>query len=238
MSKLTICPHLLFGYEGQDPEDIEENIILPLRHMLLKAQKLGVDVVLSEFLVEKMMAAFPWHKTSEPEWRGYLLEWNETIMKNIANRTIIVTHENEATNNETVCSEITQEVNDTFVNFLNDFIENRFSVDHHAEGVISTTHCGPRITYKKIYQVTSEDSIYAVIHPWLRIYDMRLPYKGEFPFVPVRNWMNMAIPLRGQQHGFIDEQRREWVWDRLHDNHWDVQMIDGYQNVAPDGRIL
>src|SRR5436853_7389882 len=71
---------------------------------------------------------------------------------------------------------------------------------------------------------------------------LRLPTSGEVAFVPPRHW-RPAQPLpRGEQHGFIDAQGREWTKDptRTRDEpfEWDVQLADGsHLNVSLTGRI-
>lgn len=238
MSKLTVCPHLLFGYGIQNPDDIEELIIHPLKSILSKAQSLNVPVVFSSHILDLMLEAFPWDRISDPEWSGYLRDWNQVIMQHIAKRCELVEHGLHTQHQKIICTQLTQEINDIFVSFLDTFIVNRFAVNLYSEGIVSSTACGAGITYKKIHSVKCEDDIYPVIYPWLRTHDKRLPYMGQFPFEPVRNWMTLATPPRGVNNGYIDIRGNEWVWDTLHKDHWDVQMRNTYENVTPDGRIL
>lgn len=72
--------------------------------------------------------------------------------------------------------------------------------------------------------------------------DLRLPISGEVVFEPPRGW-NPSQPLpRGERHGFIDRQRREWVKGPSRTPgeafEWDVQLTHGdHLNVSLTGRI-
>ncbi len=243
MAEVTICPHLLVEYNMADPGDIEEYIISPLREILEDAYSNGIDVVLSVHIIEAMRNSFPWDRMAIPGWRGYIVEWSELIQKYIERKVIITPHELPLTNQELVCDCVSQPINDIFVNFLNVFVKDVFAQDHHAEGIISTSSCGNMIAYKKIHPVKTTDDLPHVKYPWLRTYDSRLPYSGEHVFIPSTNWKLSPNPIRGlgPKFGYKDINGYDWAWDRLHNNHWDVQMGPGlgrYMNISPDGRIV
>jgi hypothetical protein len=59
------------------------------------------------------------------------------------------------------------------------------------------------------------------IDPWVK---KKLPKKGEYPYEPHEPWDGKIFPPgKNRKDGFLDKKEREWVFDRLHKNHWDVQ---------------
>jgi filamentous hemagglutinin len=71
---------------------------------------------------------------------------------------------------------------------------------------------------------------------------LRLPTAGEVPFVPPKGWTPSQPLPRGEQQGYIDRFRREWVKgpSRTAGEHfeWDVQLANGdHLNVSLTGRI-
>ncbi len=63
----------------------------------------------------------------------------------------------------------------------------------------------------------------------------RLPIgKGSFPFRPPTKWSGK--PVKGG--GFVDKRGHKWTWDKLHQDHWDVQVGEGeHVNVTPEGEV-
>jgi len=75
-------------------------------------------------------------------------------------------------------------------------------------------------------------------------WDPRTLNKGEwrdgnvFPTDTVKDIRNIKRDLIGKR-GPVDREGRIWLWDLLHNSHWDVQFPDGsHLNVSSDGRIL
>ncbi|WP_439831495.1 hypothetical protein [Aeromonas caviae] len=243
MTDITICPHLLVDYNMENPDDIEEQIIIPLREILDEAYLLGIKVYLSEHIINSMRDSFPWDKIENPAWKGYVLGWSTLINKYIEKKVFVINHDLPLTDQPLVCNCISQQINDIFINFLNVFAKDIFAQNHHAEGVISTDACGNNIAYKKIHPVKGKDDLPLVKHPWLRTYDRRLPYNGEHRFIPSADWKLSPTPIRGPgpKYGYRDINGYDWAWDRLHDTHWDVQIGAGrgnYMNISPDGRRI
>lgn len=243
MTNITICPHLLVDYNMNTPEEIEEQIIIPLREMLEEAYSNGIKVYVSEHIITLMRASFPWSNMTHPAWKGYILEWSQLIQTYIEKKVFITHHDLPLTNQNLVCNCISQKTNDIFINFLNVFVQDVFARNLHTEGVISTNACGIGIAYKNIHPVKTKDDLPLVKHPWLRTYDLRLPYTGTHVFIPSSNWKLSPTPIRGlgPKFGFKDINGHDWAWDRLHDDHWDVQMGPGqgnYMNISPDGRVI
>jgi hypothetical protein len=78
-----------------------------------------------------------------------------------------------------------------------------------------------------------------VLFPWYLIYPEDLPCEGDLPFAPPPNWRTGRIK-RGPGNGYLDASGNEWVPDKLHRDHWDVQLRHkrGYIRVSADGRTL
>ncbi len=80
------------------------------------------------------------------------------------------------------------------------------------------------------------------VDPWYKAW---LPDNGEFPYEPPPNWMP-GQPFPGQMtphgRGYVDAHRQVWVWDRVHNDHWDVQFnppgAGRYRRVKPDGSLM
>lgn len=74
-------------------------------------------------------------------------------------------------------------------------------------------------------------------------------YLPKVPWEPTErgreDWRNNSfdsngVVLKEKRTGYIDKNGRIWLWDQLHNTHWDVQLPDGseHQNVSYDGKIL
>lgn len=84
------------------------------------------------------------------------------------------------------------------------------------------------------------DAILARLDPWVAA---RLPKGGARPYKPRQPWRaGQRFPWHAGQQGYIDENGRIWVWDKLHKNHWDVQYdprrLGDYDRVDRDGALL
>ena len=112
----------------------------------------------------------------------------------------------------------------------------------HEEGIFISDHCSYPAPLDNFYLFNDFNDIDKVKYPWLRIYNRELPAEGDYKFIPPDNWRESLEPIRDpQSHGFIDFNGNVWKWDRLHNNHWDVQHTGigaGYSNVTIDGRVL
>lgn len=72
--------------------------------------------------------------------------------------------------------------------------------------------------------------------PWLAKTDDKLPIAGNEPYVPPKNWARMnlkrKIKIKGEvMYGYIDINNAIWVWDKMHNDHWDVQQNGSYRKV-------
>jgi hypothetical protein len=74
-------------------------------------------------------------------------------------------------------------------------------------------------------------------------FDKNLPFSGDFPYCPKSDRIEESKNSKG---GYIDAEGNIWEWDKLHKNHWNVQLnqklkrekgID-YLNVNSNGKIF
>jgi hypothetical protein len=106
------------------------------------------------------------------------------------------------------------------------------------EGIFASLSCGNGMSFSGCFILLNSEDMNKIKYPWLRIYNKPLPPTGEYKFIPPITWKQNASPVRGINHGYLDVNGHEWIWDMLHQNHWDVQDGTPYKNVTPDGRIL
>jgi hypothetical protein len=84
-----------------------------------------------------------------------------------------------------------------------------------------------------------------------KLKQLGLPTEGDVTFDPAkRTTEDTLLKKRGEMHGYVDKDRNEWTWDRLHNDHWDVTLSETgkrklghlsksgtHINVFPDGRV-
>ncbi len=242
--KLTICPHFIMDYTLTSPEDIAREIISPLHELFtgLDARE-GVTLCMSNEILLRFRSTYPWQLMSDRRWKGHLIEWHTLITQNIVDRCLIIEPKNSQIASATCCTSLTQEVDDLFKRFLNFWCSTKLPNGSYEEGVfVSESNCASSSSFFVIYSSLDLDFLE---YPWLQIYErfllqhQSLPPEGDYPFAPPRDWRNFSHPQKGLQNGFLDKDGNEWVWDRLHNNHWDVQEGGGsYTNVGIDGSIL
>lgn len=241
MSRITICPHYLVDYQLTSPDEIMKEIIKPLYDCLCECNIRNIQIVLSNEIINAFESSWPWDQSSDPSWAGYLRDWYSLISPNLLKADIINVPNNTVgvTPN---CSLISVETADMFARFLAVFGSQTMHGGVNEEGIFISAKCAYPVQLQKfLYIKTPIDDLVKVIYPWLRIYKRPLPYGGDYPFVPPTNWKNFPSPIRGTKRGYLDDAGDSWEWDRMHDDHWDVQHSatnGGYTNVSPDGRNL
>lgn len=68
-----------------------------------------------------------------------------------------------------------------------------------------------------------------IAYPWLKKTSINLPVGGDTPYIPPQDWKRMnlkcRVNIKGEnRYGYIDINDSIWVWDRMHNDHWDVQQ--------------
>ena len=241
MSRITVCPHYLVDYNLTSPDEIMKEIIKPLYECLSECNSKNIQLVLSKDILDAFELSWPWDQSSDPLWSGHLRDWYYLISPNILKADIIKVP--AATVGITPnCSLISATTTDMFARFLAVFGSQAMHSGLNEEGIFINTNCAYPVQLQKFcYVINPIDDLVKVIYPWLRIYNRPLPYDGDYPFIPPTNWRNFSSPIKGTLRGYLDDAGNSWEWDRMHDDHWDVQHScarDDYTNISPDGRVL
>lgn len=238
MQYLTVCPHYLANYNNGTPREIEGKIILPLRKCFLAAKEHDIKIIIAKEILEDIKNSYPWHLMHDSTWKGYLLSWHILVIEWITKHADIVAVKDSANIVNLFCNQINQNINNIFINFIHEIGDINLPRGLSDFSIFSSNDCGTDIYFNKYYSLTDTNNIHYVKHPWLRIYTKNLPPEGEYPFVPPENWRLQATPAKGPNHGYLDSNGNEWVWDHLHENHWDVQINGKHINVTSIGKIL
>jgi hypothetical protein len=241
MSKITICPHFFIDYNLTSPEEIYREIIKPLYECLDESNKQNIKIVLSKEILLAFGNSYPWVKTADNDWAGHLRDWYALISPSIL-KAEIINVENAAPIGISNCSLTNFSTVEMFARFLTVFGSHTMHGGLHEEGVFISNNCVyPAQLQSFLYVIDPRLDLIKVVHPWLRVYKKPLPYEGEFPFIPPKNWRNYSSPIKGTLRGFLDSSGNIWEWDRMHNDHWDVQhsLTRGdYTNISQDGRVL
>lgn len=242
MTKITFCPHHILDIDTSlEPKVIEAFFVSPLVDFIKSANAHGMKVSISQSLLETFEDKHPWSLCESPEWNKWIADWYG-VLKPLLDEMEIIVHSTGNTTNTVRCTGISVEVNDMLCGFLDTIATHGFHDGSNEEAIYTPT---PWCTgFNDFITVKKTEDIKFAKYTWYRIYPDNLPCAGAFPFIPPLNWRRSADPAKagGPNYGYLDSQRREWQWDRLHDNHWDVQNPgggrDNYTNVSPEGNIL
>ncbi|MFM5554268.1 hypothetical protein ACET6R_08815 [Aeromonas veronii] len=242
MASLTICPHFLTDYKLSSPADVEKDIIKPLIQCLKLADEHNIPLVLSKEILILHRQNYPWNLSADPIWAKYLATWNGFITSYLT-KVKIMQVDNFTPNHTYSCSHLSSNTITAFSKFIEVFGSGKMHGGSHEEGIFISASCNYNTQLDKYHSFSKIDDIVLIKFPWLRIYDRRLPYMGDFPYIPNENWRNFPIPIRSSipPCGYLDKYGNSWQWDRLHNNHWDVQhppQKGGYTNVSPDGKVI
>ncbi|EPY7079634.1 polymorphic toxin type 17 domain-containing protein [Klebsiella variicola] len=242
MKKITFCPHHILNINiDLEPRVIEAYFISPLVDFIKSANNQGMKVCISQSLLEIFEEKHPWSLCEDAVWSKWIADWYG-VLKPLLEQMDIVVHPNENRAGVVRCTGISNDINNIFCNFLDSIATHTFYDGSNEESVYTPTPwCS---NFNDFISIKRVEDIKFAKYTWYRIYPDNLPCAGTFPFVPPENWRRNAAPVRAgaPNYGYIDDHRREWKWDRLHNDHWDVQHPGGgrnnYTNVTPDGDIL
>ena len=241
MARLTMCPHYLTDYNLTSPDEIEREIIGPLANCLSNAIELGIEITISNGLRDKVVNGFPWNQAEDSRWRQYLGTWYSTIFSYLGKATVI-SPQTEQIIKVDRCSHLQPESILLFARFLALFGRGGMHGGHHEESILCNASCNYGERLGSFYLLKSTAQLDHVLYPWLRLYPRYLPPKGSFKFTPPSDWRNYGEPRRGAgdlKEGYLDDKGNVWIWDRKHNDHWDVQLsTGGYRNVSELGEHL
>lgn len=249
MAEFTLCPHYLVDYPYENINDIEDNIINCLLELIeIIENEQEISLVISEKIFQLCENGYPWNLYEDPNWAQVLNIWCTAIWPYLG-KAKIVSHEVETTPKYLKkCTNISENVFHIFESFLDSFGRLAIAKQKHEEAIFVNSSCCYPVDYREFLLINEDLKNFKILkNSWLRIYpiDTLLPIYGEFKFIPPDNWRSSLSPPRNHKdpYGFIDNEGRVWCWDRLHNNHWDVQQsIDScrgkYVNVSPEGVLL
>lgn len=239
MNKVTLCPHLILDMPDITPEEVEEKFIYPFIEFINEIVNYNVEVVFSKILMESFEQHFPWSNSLDPRWETFIKNWYGLISSKFR-RIHLVNHEVFEEQQNIRCNSLSDNTNLVFNSFLTSIATHSLVNRESEESVFTPTiHC---CDYSDFIQLKNKDDFKKSQFTWYKIYPLNLPCIGTCVFIPPQNWRSQNHPRLGGRHGYIDETGKEWIWDLLHNTHWDVQHArqgaGRYNNVTPDGRFL
>ncbi|KHT18887.1 hypothetical protein [Pectobacterium brasiliense] len=178
---------------------------------------------------------------NDPIWKKWIYDWYN-ILKPLLSKAEILKHPILDSQGLTRCTELPARINKIFDDFLDEIATHTLPNNSNEEAIfIPTPWCA---NFNDFITIKNPEQIKFAKYTWYKIYPSNLPCQGEVPFVPPETWKHSTKPSRGNApgYGYMDSSRHEWIWDLLHDNHWDVQDPGGgrnnYKNVSSEGKIL
>lgn len=239
--KVTICPKSMIAPFHLEPEYIEKTFIDPLRNFISEVIKLQIELHLPTIIVQNIISDFPWNKANDNLWKQYLFDWQQIIWSDLEKCLVNIAIESTQQDFKEPhrCGEITCELNTIWQNFLSSFGSLPKVRGTFREGLHKFGNCSKKSKCHEFYFVTNLTDLIFVKYPWLLRYDIRLPTAGQKPFQPPVDWDTRRTIKGKNYHGFVDVNGYEWVWDLLHNDHWDVQFGNcKYLKVSPTGKLL
>lgn len=238
MKFVSFCPHLIAGYPKDDLDESNKRIAVFIK-ILDFCKENSLDLMISLRVFQLFNEGFPWEMTSgNSKQKSLVLLMQSAILPKI-NKMSKVSHDVSSYVDFDCCYLSDGNILKIFDGFLKSFFV-QTCVDGRTINALIGDRCH---NYKEeifYISLSSLEDLKKFQVTWLKVYDKNLPVKGEFPFIPPNGWESL-VQKKGTQNGWIDVQGNEWKWDKLHKNHWDVQLVGGngdYKNVSPDGRIL
>lgn len=241
MSKATFCPHLIIDIKMTTPEEVEDNYIIPLCSFLEYIEEEKVPCYFPREIFINFLHEYPWNMTEDDRWNKHLNLWHMSLTQQLNKITLIDVTKNQQTNLEFKrCNNVNGEHQAIFEEFLKDFGTKSLSGRKSEESIFSPspTCC----EYDDFIQIKSEYDYKKSVYSWYKLYPMTLPCRGDKYFIPPHHWKNSPKVIHGPSGGYFDRDGREWIWDKMHNDHWDVQLEKPargkYDKVTPDGLII
>lgn len=248
MCDATMCPHLLLCTEDTDPLTFETTYLSAAISHFESCRENAVRLRLPSSVVQYVTNNYPWSRITEANWKGFLLDWWARLqpLLEFVSYPLEDRAAGDLPEDRPDCLASHEQIQEIWCEWLDLLAQGHTFAGRFDRGigVCSTLHQPnvPLFSMCNQFVIVENAQDWSLVkHPWLRMYDERLPVAGDYPFAPAADWADLAGPKRAgaPSYGYMDIQGREWVWDRLHDNHWDVQQQDGsHLNVTPSGRLL
>jgi hypothetical protein len=242
MIPCTICPkELITGNNlyAQNLNKFEEEKILPLIEIIEECERCGVGLVTSANLLALISEKMPWQESTNPEVQSFLNTWYRSIIGPLSKFATSDTLGEAAIFN---CDLIDHDLNNHFKQMIADVggtVKRTIGQKQHF-GIHVQNDCPDNEDCGKNIYVVDTEAIQILRYPWRTIYPKELPCEGDYPFTPPIGWEKQVTPKRSIAGGYLDQNGHSWERDKLHKNHWDVQLggTGNYNNVSFNGKIL
>jgi len=239
MTAVIVCPHYLFlnSVQGKSAPDIEEEVFTPLLKILEKCLRHNINVYYSLDTMEHIDNNFPWNLSNDIQWKGFIRDWYTYIVTHLSKYGYILDGPIKHRGYKR-CLNLDLTVDSLFENELNRFLDKKNAAGIIVKGVVARSACKSKLSCNDFMVVLTPDDLRMVKYPWLRVIDKRLPVNGDHPFIPPVDWSKYKAPKRGNNNGYLDNSNQEWIWDKLHKDHWDLQINGGksHINVLTNGK--
>lgn len=245
MASITICPKELYTHTSVKEVSaslFEKDFITPLLEIIEACESDEIDIKLSAEVLDLITQRAPWTECTDPVVLAYLDSWYNGIVMSLYKFAKIKT-ENVLSNH--VCNDLADAaINNHFKNLLEIISlstkKTITGVNHF--GIHVKNSCAKNLDCTCNIPLKNHHEIKYVRTPWYLAYPENLPDRGEYPFKPPKTWETSHAAKKGGEkgNGYIDESGHSWEWDKLHNDHWDVQRggTNNYTNVSPTGKIL
>lgn len=248
MSDATFCPLLFVPNSSLTPDEIEKYQIKFLDLHLTLCDKYKIRLCFSTKLFDIICSCFPWNLKNDPAWKQYILLWESVVFGPIQKKAIFsnVAEDHSERSEYTYNCQIKDlgDIMSALSDWMHAWLGEEWFRSKVLRGLISdSSRCSEnegnnalcdyyiKIRFAKDYEL--------LLFPWKHLYPHDLPHAGDFPFVPPENWMVCGKAAKGENFGYIDREGNEWMWDKMHKDHWDVQFPSGgYIRITNDGRRL
>ena len=246
MGEATLCPALLLASPDHSADEIDAQLLRVAEQHIDRCMELGVQLFVSEAVLARVMELFPWHTTcDDPIMRQRVSIWRQAVLLPLRKhaRWLCCDLRSEfGVGGEDCPIVFDSTLSTTWAGWLVEWGVGGLVGARSVRGIGSSQVCvtnGTTLQCAEFTIVRDTNDWHVVLHPWYHRYPRTLPASGDMRFVPPGNWQTGPL-RRGERHGYVDSAGHEWVWDRMHGDHWDVQdpRSNAYRRVTPQGEDL
>lgn len=245
MSDATVCPLLLIASPDAPSEEIDAKFLRVAKEHIDRCRTAGIKLSISRAVLLRVMELFPWHLQGDPVLRQLVTIWRASVLTPLLRLADLIECVSQPTQGEVAeqCAiAFDMTLSTTWVEWLTEWTLGTTIGERSVKGIAADQSCQATIESGlcgRFTLVFDAPGWEVVLHPWYHRYPNTLPATGQVRFVPPPNWRTGEL-RRGLSHGFVDSSGREWVWDKGHNDHWDVVINPSrpYRRISPDGRDL
>ncbi|SMC28057.1 hypothetical protein SAMN02745857_03090 [Andreprevotia lacus DSM 23236] len=242
MAAITLCPKELMTNalsNKKSAQNFEETQLFPILELIEACEEAGISLVFSREILGEITEKAPWD-AQEENIRSYLNDWYNGIIVPLQKCTNLLTG---GAPPEDICDQISD------TNIHNHFKDLISQLDTDSTKILgkslfsiyATNPCpeNPKCGNGLLIHGFPKDkeNLKKIKYPIYLIYPIELPADGPNPFTPPKNWDKSGSPQRSSaDNGYVDRTGRSWCWDKMHNDHWDVQLKNGsHLNIFPNG---